>query len=159
MSYFLSRTQVIVAFGAVLLALSVLDLVRRRRLSEEYSLLWVIASVIIALLGFTTPLLVWITRVLGFLGESSTVFAFGLAFVTAMLLYVSLKLSRLGFENHALTRELALLRHDLEELRRARESEGTRGTGRSNSPSPSASRPSACGCRCGRSTSPASPSR
>ncbi len=124
MHYFLSRTQVVVAFGAVLLALYVLDLVRRRRLSEEYSLLWVVASLVIALLGFSTPLLVWITHVLGVLGEASTVFAFGLAFATAMLLYLSLKLSRLGYENHALTRELALLRHDFEALRRREGEDG-----------------------------------
>ena len=126
MFFFLSRTQVVAAFGAVLLALYVLDLVRRRRLSEEYSLLWVIASVVIAVLGFSTPLLVWITRALGVMGEASTVFAFGLAFAIVMLLYLSLKLSRLGFENHALTRELALLRHDFEESRRERAGEGGR---------------------------------
>ena len=120
MHFFLSRTQIVAAFGAVLLALYVLDLVRRRKLSEEYSLLWVIASFVIAVLGFSTPLLVWITHALGVLGEASTVFAFGLAFAVAMLLYLSLKLSRLGFENHELTRDLALLRHDLDELRRAR---------------------------------------
>lgn len=118
---FLSRTQLITALGAVLLALFVLDLVRRRRLSEEYSLLWVIATTVIAVLGFSTPLLVWITNVLGFLGASSTTFAFGLAFSIAMLLYMSLKLSRLGYENHALTRELALLRHEVEALRDGRE--------------------------------------
>ncbi len=117
---FLSRTQVITALGAVLLALFVLDLVRRRRLSEEYSLLWVMATTVIAILGFSTPLLTWITRALGFMGESSTTFAFGLAFSLAMLLYLSLKLSRLGFENHALTRDLALLRHEVESLRRDR---------------------------------------
>jgi len=117
--FFLSRTQIITALGAVLLALYVLDLVRRRKLSEEYSLLWVIATVVIAILGFSTPLLTWITHALGFLGESSTTFAFGLAFSLAMLLYLSLKLSRLGVENHALTRDLALLRHELEQLRRA----------------------------------------
>ena len=114
---FLSRTQLITALGAVLLALYVLDLVRRRRLSEEYSLLWVMATTVIAVLGFSTPLLTWITRALGFLGESSTTFAFGLAFSLAMLLYLSLKLSRLGVENHALTRELALLRDEVEGLR------------------------------------------
>jgi hypothetical protein len=118
---FLSRTQVITALGAVLLALFVLDLVRRRKLSEEYSLLWVVATTVIAILGFSTPLLTWITRALGFLGESSTTFAFGLAFSLAMLLYMSLKLSRLGLENHALTRDLALLRHEVETLRRSRE--------------------------------------
>lgn len=115
---FLSRTQVIVALAAVGLALYVLDLVRRRRLSEEYSLLWVVASVAIAVLGFTTPLLKALTHALGILYEGSTVFFFGLAFATAMLLYLSVKLSRLGQENHALTRELALLRFELDELRR-----------------------------------------
>lgn len=114
--YFLSRTQIIVALGALALAAFVLDLVRRRRLSEEYSLLWLVTSTVIAVLGFSTPLLQWVTRVLGFLGESSTVFAFGLAFSMSMLLYLSIRLSRIGAENHALTRELALLRHDLENL-------------------------------------------
>jgi len=117
---FLSRTQVITALGAVLLVLFVLELVRRRRLSEEYSLLWVLASTVIAVLGFATSLLTWITHLLGFLGESSTTFAFGLAFSTAMLLYLSLKQSRLSYENHALTRELALLRNEVEALNRGR---------------------------------------
>jgi hypothetical protein len=114
---FLSRTQIISALAAVGLALFVLDLVRRRRLSEEYSLLWVVASAAVAILGFSTPLLRAITRALGILYEASTVFLLGLAFATAMLLYLSVKLSRLGQENHALTRELALVRFELEELR------------------------------------------
>ena len=68
---FLSRTQVVTAFGAVALALFVLDLVRRRRLSEEYSLLWVACTVTIAALGFSTPLLLWLTRLLGMTGAAS----------------------------------------------------------------------------------------
>lgn len=116
---FLSRTQIIVALGAVGLALYVLDLVRRRRLSEEFSLLWVVCTVALAVLGFSTPVLVWVTDALGMLGESSTVFAFGLAFSVAMLLYLSIRLSRLGQENHVLTRELALLRYEVESMRRA----------------------------------------
>jgi hypothetical protein len=111
---FLSRTQVIAALGAVALALYVLDLVRRRRLSEEYSLLWVIATSLIAVLGFCTPLLLWVTQALGILGAASTVFAVGLAFALVMLLYLSVKMSRLGQQNHVLTQELALLRHELE---------------------------------------------
>ncbi len=112
---FLSRTQVIVAIGAVLLVLYVLDLVRRRKLSEEYSLLWVISTVVVAALGFSTRLLVWVSRQLGIVQENSTVFAFGLAFSMAMLLHLSVRLSRLGQENQALSRELALLRQRLEE--------------------------------------------
>jgi hypothetical protein len=114
---FLSRAQVILAVAAVGLALFVLDLVRRRKLSEEYSFLWVVATAVIAVLGFSTPLLKGITQALGILYEGSTVFAFGLAFATAVLLYLSVKLSRLGQENHALSREVAFLRLELQELR------------------------------------------
>jgi len=114
---FLSRTQVIAAFGAVLLALYVLDLVRRRKLSEEYALLWVLTTVVVAVLGFSTPVLVWVSRELGIVQEVSTVFAFGLAFSLAMLLHLSVRLSRLGQESQALAREIALLRHELEGLR------------------------------------------
>ena len=115
---FLSRTQVVVAIGAVLLALYVLDLVRRRRLSEEYSFAWVAATVIIAVLGFSTPVLVAITHLLGVVMEVSTVFAFGIGFSLAMLLYLSVRLSRLGQEKDALVRELALLRYEFESERR-----------------------------------------
>ena len=122
---FLSRTQVVTAFGAVGLALFVLDLVRRRRLSEEYSLLWVACTVTIAALGFSTPLLLWLTRLLGMTVAASTVFAAGLAFVIVMLLFLSVKMSRLSRENLLLTRELALLRFELESVRGpGREREG-----------------------------------
>ena len=119
MEFFLSRTQIIAALAAVALALYVLDLVRRRRLSEEYSLLWMVASVLIAVLGFSTPLLVALTHALGIVYEASTVFFIGLAFAIAMLLFLSVKLSRLAQENHALTRELALIRFEVESLRGA----------------------------------------
>ena len=115
--HFLSRTQAIFAFGAVAMVLVVLELVRRRRLSEEYALLWVLSSVAMAALGFCTPLLQAITRALGILYESSTAFAFGVTFGIVMLLYLSIRLSRLGREHHAMVRELALLGHEVERLR------------------------------------------
>lgn len=116
MHYFISRTQVISAVAAVALALYVLDLVRRRRLSEEYSLLWVVSTAVIAVLGFSTPVLNWTYRVLGMYGAASVAYSFGIVFTIAVLLYLSVKLSRLGFENHELVRQLALLRHDFEAL-------------------------------------------
>ena len=114
----LSRAQWVSAVGAVVLAIVVLDLVRRRRLSEEYSLLWVVASILGAVLGFSTPLLQWITRSLGIRYETSTVFFIGLVFATVVLLYQSVRLSRLGQDHLALTRELAFLRHEVERLNR-----------------------------------------
>jgi hypothetical protein len=112
---FLSRTQVIAAIAAVGLALYVLDLVRRRKLSEEFSLLWLLSTAVIALLGFSTGVLRLVTRMLGILYESSTVFAAGIGFAVILLLYLSVRISRLAHENQLLTRELSLLRRRLEE--------------------------------------------
>lgn len=114
---FLSKTQIIAAAGAVLLALVVLELVRRRRLSEDYSLLWIVSTVLIAVFGFSTPLLRGLTDLLGIMYESSLVFAAGLAFGTVMLLFLSVRLSRLARHLDAATRELALLRLEVEALR------------------------------------------
>ena len=66
---FLSRTQVITALGAVLLALYVLDLVRRRKLSEEYSLLWVMGSG----MPSSPELIRWLLIRLGFCMKKSAV--------------------------------------------------------------------------------------
>lgn len=112
-----TKIQILSALGAAVLVLLVLELVRRRKLSEEYSFVWVAATVVMAALGFSIPLLQAITRSLGILYESSLVFAAGLVFATVMLLHQSVKLSRLGREQRALVREVALLRHALEETR------------------------------------------
>ena len=112
---FLSRTQILAAIAAVGLALVVLELVRRRKLSEEFSLLWLLSSAGIAVLGFSTGVLKAVTRSLGIMYESSTVFAAGIGFTVILLLYLSVRFSRLAHENLLLTRELALLRRTLEE--------------------------------------------
>jgi hypothetical protein len=123
---FLSKTQVITAFGAVALAVIVLELVRRRRLAEEYSFLWIVSSAVAAVLGFWTPALRTMTRALGILNESSMVFLVGLAFGTTMLLYLSVRLTRLGREHAEAVRELALVRGELESLRDGGGAKGTR---------------------------------
>jgi hypothetical protein len=114
---FLSKTQIIAAIGAVALALLVLELVRRRKLAEDYSLLWIVSTVAIAVFGFSTPVLRGLTRALGIMYESSLVFAAGVAFGIAMLLFLSVRMSRLGRHLEAATRELALLRLELDALR------------------------------------------
>ncbi len=117
---FLSRTQIITALGAVALALIVLELVRRRRLAEEYSFLWMASSAVAAVLGFWTAGLRAMTHALGILYESSTVFLVGLAFGTTMLLYLSVRLTRIGRDHAETVRELAMVRRELEELRGSR---------------------------------------
>lgn len=114
----MTRAQLIAGLVAVLLALVVLDLVRRRKLSEEFSLLWVLASVGTALLAFWSGLLNAITRALGALYETSTIFFFGILFVLVVQIYYAVKLTALVQEVRRLAQESALLRLRLEESER-----------------------------------------
>ena len=105
----LSRTpQLVAGVTALLLALYVLNLVRRKKLSEEYSVLWMVATAGVTLLAFWRGLLRAITELFGAVYDTSTVFFFGFVFVFVSLLQQSMKLTRLEHENRDLARALAL---------------------------------------------------
>jgi hypothetical protein len=115
----MTRAQLIAALIAALVALSVLELVRRRRLSEDFSLLWVLATLGATLLAFWGGLLTGITHLLGAKYETSTIFFFGILFVLVVLLYYAVKLTALIQEVRRLAQEAALLRFQLEEKENA----------------------------------------
>ena len=112
-----SRSQIVAAITAVLLVVYVLNLVRRKRLSEEYSVLWVVATVGATVLAFWTDVLHAVTRLFGAVYDTSTIFFFGFVFVFMSLLQHSMKLTRLEHENRALARALALEKARREEPR------------------------------------------
>ena len=103
-----TRSQMVAGLTALALAVYVLNLVRRRRLSEEYSVLWMVATVGMTVLAFWTGLLHAITHLFGALYDTSTIFFFGFVFVFISLLQQSMKLTRLEQENRDLARALAL---------------------------------------------------
>ena len=115
----MTRAQLIAGLVAVLITLAVIELVRRRKLSEEFSLLWILASFGVVTLAFWGGLLTGITRAIGALYETSTMFFFGQIFLMAVLLYYAVKISSLTQEVRELAQETALLRFRLEQGRRA----------------------------------------
>jgi hypothetical protein len=100
----------IIAVGASLLVLGlVIELVRRRRLKEEYSVLWVITAVVLLVLSLWYPLLLKITSLIGAVLPSSTLFFFGLVFALLMLLHFSVRVSSMERRITMLVQELGLL--------------------------------------------------
>jgi hypothetical protein len=96
-------------FGSLLLLGMVVELVRRRSLKEEYSLLWIITALVLLGLSIWFGLLVSITRAIGAIAPSSTLFFFGLVFALLMLLHFSVRVSLLERTVTALVQELGLL--------------------------------------------------
>ena len=109
----LGTRAVAIAASIVLLA-TVLYLVRRRRLAEEYTPLWVLAAgVTVAVSLWPRPLLP-ISRALGAWSQASTLFFFALLFLVALCLSYAVRLSTLTFQVKTLSQELALLKHQME---------------------------------------------
>jgi hypothetical protein len=119
------RTRAIAIAGALLLLLLIVDLVRRRRLKEEYSVLWVITALVLLVLASWYELLQEITNAIGGVADSSTLFFFGLLFAFFMLLHFSVRVSALERRLTALVQEIGLLgvRHPPEQDRREADQE------------------------------------
>jgi hypothetical protein len=106
------RQKILAAACGIGLLLTIIELVRRRRLKEEYSVLWIVAGIAIVIIGLNYALLERITNFIGAGLTSSTLFFFGIFFVLALSLQFSVKISRLETQVKNLAQELAIVNAD-----------------------------------------------
>ena len=105
----IDRTIVVSVVGSLLLLLLVLELVRRRRLREQYALAWLISGVILFILSFSRPLLAFAAQILGIHYPPSALFLIGFFLFMLVLLHFSAIISRQANELKDLVQEVALL--------------------------------------------------
>lgn len=103
-----TKSRILAVAGALALLLVVIDLVRRRKLKEEYSVLWVAAGVALLILAIWYQLLGWITTAIGGVALSTTLFFFALLFVFCVLLHYSVRISALERRLTALVQEVGI---------------------------------------------------
>lgn len=103
------ETRIIAVAGSLAILLLVIELVRRRRLKEEYSVLWVVTALVLLVLSLWYPLLLKITNAVGAVMPSSTLFFFGLVFALLMLLHFSVRVSSMERRVTLLVQEIGLL--------------------------------------------------
>ena len=118
-------TRIIAICGSLALLLIIVELVRRRRLKEEYSLLWIVTALTLLVLSIWYGLLLNITDAIGAVLPSSTLFFFGTAFLLLMVLHFSVRVSELERRTTAAIQELGLLALE----RREREEQAALGRG------------------------------
>jgi hypothetical protein len=102
----LTLVSLIVAFALLVL---VLELVRRRRLQERYSVLWLATGLTVLILAAWPALLARIASTLGIVSPPNALFVVALGFFLAVMLHFSLVISRLSEQTSRLAQRLALL--------------------------------------------------
>ncbi len=114
----MNRVDVVAIIVTALLLVYIVDSVRRRRLREEYSVLWLLTAGVLLALSLIRPALGFLGDLLGILTPSNALFAVGFGFTVVILLHFSTVISRMSRENRDLAQRYALLVHELHETRR-----------------------------------------
>ncbi len=90
-----------------------LELVRKSRLREEYSLLWLVGAAVVFLLSVFRKSLTALARLLGIVYAPSLLFAIGFLFTLVILISQSVVISALASKNRDLAQRLAILEWEL----------------------------------------------
>ena len=105
----MTRIQILaVSFSLALLAF-VVDMIRRRRLLERYSLPWLLTVGVLVILSAWPRLLDRVAPLLGIAYPPAVLFLGGLFLLVLLCLHFSLAISRLSERNRVLAQRLALL--------------------------------------------------
>ena len=109
------RQKLVAIILAVSILVVILELVRRRKLREEYSVLWLVTGGFLLLLALNYSLLTGITSFIGAVLPTSTLFFGGLIFLILVCLQFSVRLSATTRKLKWLNQKIALLEQSMKE--------------------------------------------
>jgi len=104
-----ARIQVVTIIGAAVLLLTVLELVRRRRLNERYALLWLLSAAVLLALAVWEGALAKISHAVGVIYPPNALFFIAIGCILLLLLHFSAVVSRLSDQSETLAQRQALL--------------------------------------------------
>ena len=108
--------KVLAVAGSGTVLFMVLELIRRGRLKERYSLLWLFSGLVMLVLALSRDILEYIAHAVGIFYPPSLLFL--------ITLHFSVIISGLSERNKKLAQEIALLRQNVEEMRSLSQSDG-----------------------------------
>ena len=87
----------------------IIYLVKKRKLKEEYSWLWLLTGLVILVLVLWYDLLIFITDLIGAVTPTTTLFLFGIIFLMLIALHFAIRISSLSDEVKNLAQQVSLL--------------------------------------------------
>lgn len=102
--------------GSILLLLVILNLVRTKKLSEKYSILWLLSVMLMLIISMWRGLLEVFARIFGIVYPPSFLFMLAFFLGIVMALHFSIVITRLSDEQVKLSQEIALLKARLKKL-------------------------------------------
>ena len=101
---------------SLILLLVTVQLIRKRKLREEYALLWLLASIAILILSMFGGIVGSLARIFNIAYSPTLPLVAGILFALAVLLSLSVAISNQANQNRDLAQEMALLEFRLRQL-------------------------------------------
>ncbi len=106
------------AFGVVtvfIIFFTIIYLVKKGKLREEYSWMWLLTGLILLIVVLRFDFLVYISRLIGAVSPTNTLFVFGIIFLIFLCLHFAIKISLLTYEVKNLAQKVSLLEAEYEQ--------------------------------------------
>jgi hypothetical protein len=116
-----TQQRLLFGIAAVVLLILVLELVRRRRLREEYTVFWLLTCAVLVILAAWKNALRLVAELVGTTLPLSALFGTGFFLVFLIMLHFSTVISDLWRQNKQMAKEIALLKESLREMSRQRD--------------------------------------
>ncbi len=121
-----SRIQYIAIAGSVILLLVILELIRSKKIKEEYSLLWLLFSIVILLISIFRGFLEVFSEITGIAYAPAALFLLLIMAVFVILIQFSVIISKMSERNKKLNQEVGILKMEMEEMKERGEKRETK---------------------------------
>jgi hypothetical protein len=115
----MERIQLFALLVSLVVSLFIFELVRKRKLMEKYSLVWIISALILTILSIWRDLLEGLADVLGIFYAPTALFIVLSFCGMGMLIHFSIVISKLTEQNKILAQEIALMKYESKEKQRS----------------------------------------
>lgn len=105
----LLQQKIFAIIASLAIFVVIVFLVKRGKLKEEYSWLWLLTGAVILLLVVWYDLLLLLTDLIGAVTATTTLFIFGIVFLMLITLHFAIKISTLSDQVKNLAQKLSIL--------------------------------------------------
>ena len=105
----LLQQKIFAIIASLTIFVVIVYLVKKGKLKEEYSWLWLLTGAVILLLVVWYDLLLWLTDLIGAVMATTTLFIFGIVFLMLITLHFAIKISSLSDQVKNLAQKLSIL--------------------------------------------------
>jgi hypothetical protein len=111
-----ARIQIFAIIGSIMFLVFIIELIRKRKIKEEYGLLWIVFGIIFIVIAVWNKGLEVISWLLGIFYAPAAFLLILIVAIFLILIQYSIVISRLNEKNKILAQELGILKMQFKEM-------------------------------------------